>query len=93
MNFLHTLGRTDDCKELDVLAAAFFQKRDGVARAAARCEHRIYEHNDFFVDSDGKFAVIFLRLERLLVTIHTDMSDLCGGEQRQNSVDHAESCP
>ena len=92
VDFFDSFGSADDCKEFDMFASAFFEERDCVACTAAGCEHRVYKHNDFVLDALGQLAVVLLRFEGFLVAVHTDVSDLCGGEKRENSVHHAESC-
>ena len=74
-----------------MFAAALFQKRNGVARAAARGKHGVYQHNDFIIYPHGKFAVIFLWFEGFFVTVHTYMPYLCGGEKRKYTVHHTET--
>ena len=88
-NLFYALGRADNRQKLNLLATAFFKLSYSVARAAARREHGVYEHNDFFVDMHGEFTIVFLRFKGFFVAIHTYMPYFRRGEEGKYSVYHS----
>ena len=84
-------GGGDDGHELDVLAAALLDEVDRGAGASARREHRIEQDDEALVDVLGQLAVIFMGLKSLVIAIKADMSDLRGGHERVDAVDHSQT--
>ena len=88
----NTLGCTDDCHKLNILAAAFFEHIYGIAGAATGGKHWVDDQNEFIFNAFGKFAIIFLGLQGLLVSVKTDMANFSRREENVNSVYHTEAC-
>jgi len=87
----NSLGSTDYCHKLDMLTTSVLEKLYCVARASTRCKHRIYNYDQLILYSDGKLAIIGLRLKSLLVSVHTDMSDLSERKQNVDTVYHSQT--
>ena len=74
-----------------MLAAALLDEIDGGAGASAGREHRIEQDDEALIDVLGQLAVVFVRLERFMIAVKSDMPDLCGGDEGVDTVDHAET--
>ena len=65
--------------------------RNGVDGTAACGQHRV-QHNYFALGNVlGQLAVVFHRLQRLLVAVQANVPHLRGGNQRQHAVHHAKA--
>ena len=86
------LGSSNNAHKLYILAASRLDEINSLNSRTARCEHRVGEDNKTLIDIFGELAVIFVRLMRNLVAVKTDMTDLCGGNERENAVYHSKTC-
>ena len=78
---LHALGRGDERQKLNFLVSSFLNEADSGFRGSARCQSGI-DYDARSVDAVfGKFAILFVRFERLLVAVKPDMTDFRGGEE------------
>ena len=91
-NLRNTLGSTDYCHKLYLLTATRLEKLYSITSASARCEHRVYQKHELVFNALRQLAVIRLRLESLLVSVHSNMSYSCRGKENVDSVYHSESC-
>ena len=87
------LRSSDYAHELDVLAALVFQKVNSLYRRSACRKHWVADNNKSLVYSIRKLAVILVRLVCDLVTVKTDMTDLCRRNECKKSAYHAKTCP
>ena len=88
---LQAFRRADDANEFDAFCPALFNLRNGVDGTAACGQHRI-QHNYFALGNVlGQLAVVFHRLQRLLVAVQANVPHLRGGNQRQHAVHHAKA--
>ena len=93
MNFCEgfkSLGGGNYAHKLNSLWIKLFNAGDGVDSAAAGREHRVEHENVALVEVCRQFAVIIHRLMGFRVTVHTDMTHLCGGNKTEHAVNHAE---
>ena len=84
-------GSGDDAHEHDLFAAAVLEEAYRRGRAAAGCEHGIEQDSHAVLDAVGELAVVFVRLQRFLVAVESDVSHFGGGEEGVHAVHHAES--
>ena len=75
-----------------MLAAALLNEIDGGIGAAAGSQHGIDNDQLTLFNIDGQLAVIFYGQVGLRIAVQADMADLCGGNDVQNAVHHAQTC-
>ena len=89
---LHALGSGHQDHELDVPAAQLLHLGDGHVGAAAGSQHGVNDQHIAVGDVLGVLQEVEVRLQRLLIAVHTDMRHTGGGNQRQNTVLKAQTC-
>ena len=88
---LYAFRCCNDAQELNIFSTMLFDK---IYRCNGRTtcrKHRIGHYNQSFFDRIRQFAVILMWFMCFLITIQSDMSDLCGRHKCRNSVYHTKS--
>jgi hypothetical protein len=81
----------DEAEKADSRRSRFFEGADRGGGAAAGCEHRV-EHEEVPLGGVARhLEVVVHRLERVVVTVQSDVPDACRGDESGDSLDHAES--
>ena len=90
---LDALGGGEDVHELDVLHAVFLHEGDGGGGGAAGGQHGVEDDDIPLGDVGGHLAVILHRLQGLGVPEEADVTDLGGGDQGEDTLDHTQARP
>ena len=88
---LNALRGTYKAHKADIVAAALLEHGDCVAGAAAGCEHGISHNHKALLDIFRELAVIDHGLVCFLITVKADMTNLCHGDQRADTVHHSKA--
>ena len=91
MQGFQSFGGGNQANELDVLGTALFDLANGVNGAAAGSQHGIQNKNIALGNILGQLAIIFHRLQGLLIAVQANVADLCSGDQGQHAVHHAQT--
>lgn len=81
-----------DAHKTNFFASAFFEEVYCAYSTAAGSKHGVEEDSNAIFDALGKFAVILVGFEGLFVTIKTDVSYSCIGEESVYTVYHSKTC-
>ena len=76
-----SFGGGNQANELDMLGTALFDLANGVNGAAAGSQHGIQNKNIALGNILGQLAIIFHRLQGLLIAVQANVADLCSGDQ------------
>ena len=92
LNLCNTLGCSNEAHELDVLTAVLLELGQRIACRAARDKHRIDEDDYSLVDICGELTIICYGKVSFGITVKTDVSYLCNGNEIKKSVHHTDTC-
>ena len=89
---LYTFRGSDDAHKFDMLSAVLLDEINSCNCGTAGSEHRVCDNDGSLLDRIRKLAEILMRLMGLLVAVETDMTDLRGRNEGENTVYHSETC-
>ena len=81
----------DNKHAFDIFAAMFLDHSDCVYSRTASCKHRVCDNDQTLFDRIRQFAVIFVRLMCLRISVKSDVSDLCRRNKCSDTIDHSKS--
>ena len=81
----------DDGHELDVLSAVLLNEINCGYCGAAGGQHRVGDNDSTQFDRGWQLAVVFVRLMGCLVAVESDVTNLCGRNECQNTIYHTET--
>ena len=83
---------SDDGHKFDLLSTVLFNEVYSSDRRSAGCQHRICNNDQTLGNRARQLAVILVRFMGFLVTVQTDMTDLCCRHQCLDTADHTKTC-
>ncbi len=72
-------------------AALGFEQFDGVGKGAAGGQHGVEQEGAHGGGVRGQAEIVFHGLQGVFVAVHADMADFGGGDEIEDSADHAEA--
>ena len=91
MQLLYTFRCCNDTHELNLLPTMFLNLCDRIHGGATGGKHRIGYDNDSLINRIRKLAVILMWNARLLIPVHTDVSNLCRWYEGKHARHHAKA--
>ena len=75
---LQAFRSRNDAHEFNMLSAMLLDEIYGSNCRTTGCEHRVKSYDQSLVDGIREFAVIFMWLVGYMITVKSDVADLCG---------------
>ena len=89
---LDSLGSGDNAHEVNVLASLVLEHLDSGYCGSAGSQHGIYNEYLSLIAVCRKLAIIFNGFVSFGITIKSDVTYLCGGDQIEHTVNHSKTC-
>jgi hypothetical protein len=86
----NALRRGDETEKADARRARTLERGDGGDSAAPSRKHRVEQEEVTLRRIAGNFEVIVHGLERVVISVQTDVPNACAGDQAINTFDHTE---
>ena len=91
MDCLNTLWCGDEIHEADSFASMSLEAGYGICGAATSREHGIDDDNDGILHALGHLVIVLDRLMSSLVPVQANMTDMRGGHELLDAIDHADT--